>query len=185
MAATLCGCTAPRCMTPTQPIIKRKIKPGSRQIASIASIPEHTGTDSRYTSTKSEDLREIQKLFKPDEDADAAKQDHETGSQNGSSGSKHSKIASFFRRRLSRTFSKSVLDKPVDPEKLKEAKNEIKANLLTENGPEAGGYDADVAILDNVEETLTSRTNAAEEMDRGRQKTRRHSVHHSTWSGPK
>jgi hypothetical protein len=172
-------------MTPTDlPIIKRKFKPSKSQ---ISTIPEHT-TDSRYTSTRSEDLREVRALFNASngvEPASSAAQD-ETACDSSTVSSKHSKIASFFRRRLSRTFSKSKLDKP-DLEKLREAKIEIKSNLLNDQGPDAGGYDADASELNNVDDDLASKRNTAEEVepDRGRKKGRRHTVTHSTWSGPR
>ena len=97
--------------------------------------------------------------------------------------SKHSKIASFFRRRLSRTFSKSKLDRP-DPEKLKEAKQEIRSNLLNDKSPDQGGYDADAAVLGVVEEALASPAVVDDLAPRGRTKARSHSIHFSTWSGP-
>lgn len=179
MAVNLCGCTAPRCTTPTQPIIKRKVKSGSRQ---ISSIPEN-GTDSRYTSTRSEDLREIQALFNQDNAVEPTTAQEEKSYDSSTISSKHSKIASFFRRRLSRTFSKSKLDRP-DPEKLKEAKIEIKSNLLNDKGPDAGGYDTDAPVLDNIEDSLNSRQNTTEGPVRGRAKARRHTVTQSTWPGP-
>jgi hypothetical protein len=171
-------------MTPTEAIIKRKLKPGSTQ---ISSIPENSvGTDSRYTSTRSDNLREIQQLFDQSQNDGtdfAIAREPEKSYASSTVSSKHSKLASFFRRRLSRTVSKSKIDQP-DPEKLKEAKHAIRSNLLNNGGPKEGGYDADAALLGDVGESIASPKEVDDPTVRGRSKTRRHSIHFSTWSGP-
>lgn len=178
MAAHLC-CTAPRCMTPTEPVLKSKFRPGSRQ---ISAIPE--GADSRYTSTRSEDLREIQQLFDGRNPTDSTiSVPDEQSFESSTISSKHSKLTSFFRRKLSRTFSKSKIQQP-DLEKLKQAKHEIRSNLLNKQGPDAGGYDSDAAVLDNIDEPSTSRNDITDNAPRGRAKTRQQSVQYQTWSGP-
>jgi hypothetical protein len=149
-----------------------------RQISAIPEAP-----DSRYTSTRSEDLRETQKLFGADNMIDlTASVTDEKSFESSTVSSRHSKLASFFRRCLSRKFSKSKAQQP-DPEKVKQAKTEIRVNLLNEQGPDAGGYVSDAAVLEDVDVPSTPRRIHQEYQPGGRSKARQ-SLQYQTWSGP-
>lgn len=173
-------CTAPRSMTPTEPISKlNKFKPGNRRISAPLT---NENTDSRYTSARTEDLKEIQQLFDPSNLVDSAASIPNDPSFSTVS-SKQSKIGSFFRRHLSRQLT--AKKKPTsDPEAIKQAKNEIRSTLLSEDGPEAGGYDSDAAVLSNVDETAVPNGYHNESPGRGRSKVPRQSIQLTDWHLP-
>jgi hypothetical protein len=140
--------------------------------ASRDSLPnESVVTDSRVTSARTEDLRDIQRIF---EEANSAPFDltpAEDWSDSPKSSPRKSIIGSLFRKTLLRTRSRSTGILLNDADQLKRTKSELRRTLLTGQVRDAGGYDLDAAVLDDVEATLMQQANNSS-TERSRDKNR-------------
>ncbi|KIW05100.1 uncharacterized protein PV09_03657 [Verruconis gallopava] len=172
MAAELC-CTAPRSMTPPEPTIKRRLRLANTHI----SAGPTDGTDSHHMTARSENLREIQRLFEANTINALALPPGPISNDLSTFGPKHSKLKSFFRRHLSLSLSKPVIERG-GPKKNRDIKNEIRTNLLTDRGPDSGGYDSDAAVLENADEPPTPEKDRNAGAPQARSETRHHTVEH-------
>jgi hypothetical protein len=132
---------------------------------------ESVATDSRYTSARTEDLRDIRRIFEEANSADVDQSQAEEFSGSPKSSPRKSIIGSLFRKTLLRTRSRSTGILLGDTDQLKRTKSELRKTLLTDEGRVAGGYDSDPAILEDVETSMAQQTNNPSSQ-RGRAKAR-------------
>jgi hypothetical protein len=129
---------------------------------------EALATCSRHSSIITEDLRNIQRIF---EDANTAEvnQDQARDSDSLKNSPRKSIIGSLFRKTLMRTRSKSVGMLLTHMDQLERNKNELRKTLCTGQGRDAGGYDSDAAVLDEVDTPVTLQaSNTSPERSRGK-----------------
>lgn len=166
MTARYCCTALPRSYTPDQPASR------AVELSAFNSVlPAGPGDpDSRYTSARTEDLREIQQIF---HGADLVDNRDKVIREKARSlhSPKHPLIVGFLRQKLSRHKSKSASVLTVDPNQIQRTKNELRKTLLSSNGPEAGGYDEDAPVLEDVEASIAP-LQSEESMLRGRGKIR-------------
>jgi len=167
MAASYCCTALPRSNTPDAP--------ASRPIELIAiegaSPSDNRTSETRHLSARTEDLQEIQQLFK---EANLANDgDHLTRDKARSLHiPKHPSIGNILRQmKLCRQKSKSKSLLHIDPNEIQQTKSELRKTLLSKNGPEAGGYDADAPEFEDIDASITPHE-TAESFSRGRGKSR-------------
>ncbi|KAF2431912.1 hypothetical protein EJ08DRAFT_696059 [Tothia fuscella] len=130
-------------------------------------------TDSRYTSVRTEDLRDIQRIFEhaqsnDEEDPATPKETH--GSKNNSP--RKSIIGSLFRKTINRPRSKSLGNLLNDPNQFQQTKHDIRKTLFSQQRPESGGYDTDAAVMGDVDASVSSQQHDDGSPTRGRSKLR-------------
>lgn len=143
MSSRLC-CTDDRPLSPALPCPKRV--QGS---AGVHLLPATDGQDSRFTSTKSE-LQDLRRIFANANTEDAGPPNLDGASSTCSS--KTARLVSFLRRRFSRDKTKSKLGLRTLPDELRKLKQDIRQNLMSDQGPDSGGYDIDALMLGNIDE---------------------------------
>jgi hypothetical protein len=134
-------------------------------------LTDETGvTDSRVTSTRTEDLHEIQQIFNEVNLAEIDQVPQEDFNDSPKSSPRKSIISSLFRKTLLRTRSRSTGILLSDADQLRRTKSDLQKTLFTGHSREAGGYDADAAVLDFEASFAPQSNNPPPE--RGRQKIR-------------
>lgn len=146
MTSKLC-CTDERPFSPVLPCSRRiQLSVGEQRLLST----QASGQDSRFTSTKTEELQALRQIFANTNAEDAGVAKHNCASSICSS--KTARFVSFLRRKLSRDKTKSKRDLQAEPGELKRLKQDIRQNLMSDQGPDSGGYDIDALMLENVDE---------------------------------
>lgn len=151
---------------------------GSAEPAALTghSQDDYPISDSRYTSARTEDLQDIQRIFQ-----DATNdQSSRTSNESTNNSPKKSIISSLFRKTLARTRSKSSGTLLSDPDQIQRTKGEIRKTLLNQQGREAGGYDSDAAVLDDVDASI-AHPESEQSPRRGRAATRQEERHDDGW----
>lgn len=125
--------------------------------------------ESRYTSVRTEDLQDIQRIFKDAQTNDENATPARDGKSSSKSSPRKSLIGSLFRKTINRPRpnslrillpdnrrrSKSMGHLLSDPSQLQKAKGEIRMTLFSQQGPDSGGYDSDASVMGDVDEPAT------------------------------
>jgi hypothetical protein len=137
-------------------------------------------TDSRFTSARTADLRDIQAIFTSARDGERRSQTPTDKDNNATT--KHLGLAARLLKKLSK-------DKKIDTTatdgavKLTELKRGIKKNLFNGQSPTQGGYDSDAPEIDTVHGSV-SQGRQIEGLARGRSLVRRTNVRSYEWASP-
>jgi hypothetical protein len=177
MAAKYCCTALPRSYTPDHPA-NREVELTAIDGA-LSTRPREP--DSRYASVRTEDLREIQQIFHEASLADSVAH-HIRAKSRPLHDPKHPLIVDYLRQKLSRPKPKSKSALAADPNQVQRIKSELRKTLLSRNGPEAGGYDEDAPVLEDVEASMAPHESEGS-LARGRGKLRSQEVQVTLSSG--
>jgi hypothetical protein len=136
-------------------------------------------TDSRFTSARTADLRDIQTIFTSARDGERLSY---TPADKDNNATKHLGLAARLLKKLSK-------DRKIDAAasdgalKLTELKRDIKKNLFNGQSPTHGGYDSDAPEIDTVHGSVSQRRQI-EGLARGRSLVRRTNVRSYEWASP-
>lgn len=141
MSSKLCCTADSRAFSPALPCPRR---------IQLSAIEPTGGQDSTFTSTKTEDLQDLRRIFADANIDDDGRKTLNSASSTGSS--RTARIANFLRRKLSKDKTKSKSGLQAETQYLKRLKQDIRKNLLSNQRPESGGYDTDAPELEDIDE---------------------------------
>jgi len=145
MASTLCCIADDRPVSPALPRARR-IHISLTEDSLLGGL--HSNRNSNFTSTKTEELNDLKKIFG---DANICRDgpNHCDGASSTPS-NRTARIANFLRRKLSRDKSRSKPGLRTDQRELRKLKQDLRQSLLANHRPESGGYDNDAPVIEDI-----------------------------------